>query len=111
VQRAAELYAVGPEPGETHGFGCEALAHIDLAAARLRIGEFDGAAEALASVLSFPSGKRIDALPQRLSRVRAELANPRYQGSAQARELDEQVEEFGRDTIVGALHELPASPG
>ena len=55
--------------------------------------------------------KRIASLSQRLGRVRAELARPHYQGSAQARELDEQVEDFGGDTIVGALHDLPASPG
>jgi len=49
-------------------------------------------------------------LPQPLARVRAELAQPRYRGSPQARDLDEQIEQFGRDTIVGVLHDLPASP-
>jgi hypothetical protein len=107
LERAAELYAAGPGPGETHGFGCEAVASIDLAASQLRSGELDGAAQALAAVLSFPSARRIDALPQRLTRVRAELANPRFAGSARARGLDEQIEDFGRDTIVGAMSALP----
>jgi len=45
------------------------------------------------------------------TRVRAELARPRYQGSPQARNLDERIEDFGRDTIVGVLHDLPAGSG
>jgi transcriptional regulator with XRE-family HTH domain len=104
---ATELYTAGPEPGEDHGFGSEALARIDLAAALLRADQLDNAVTALAPVLSLPSGKRIDALPQRLGRVRAGLAGPRYRGSAQARELDEGIEEFTRDTVVVGLHELP----
>jgi hypothetical protein len=101
------LYTAGPEPGEDHGYALEALAHIDLATALLRADRLDNATAALAPVLSFPSGKRINDLPQRLGRVRAELASPRYQGSTQARELDEGIEAFTRDTIVGGLHELP----
>lgn len=111
LQQATDLYAAGPEPGEHHGYGCEALAHVDLATARLRAGELDGAAATLAQVLSLPSAKRIDAVPQRLSRVRSELAGRRFQGSPLARSLDEQIEEFSSDTIVGALHDLPASSG
>jgi transcriptional regulator with XRE-family HTH domain len=107
LDRAVELYAAGPGPGEDHSLGCEAVTRIDLATALLRGGHLDSAAVALAPVLSFPSGKRINALPQRLRRVRAELAGPRYRGSAQARELDEGIEEFTRDTVVVGLHELP----
>ena len=47
------------------------------------------------------------AMEQWVKTVRVELAAPRYQGSAQARELDEAIEEFIRDTIVAGLHELP----
>jgi transcriptional regulator with XRE-family HTH domain len=107
LEQATELYAAGPEPGEDHGFGMVALAHIDLATARFRADNLDAAALALAPVLALPNGKRIKNLPERLGRVRAELAAPRYQGSAQARELDEAIEEFTRDTIVAGLHELP----
>jgi transcriptional regulator with XRE-family HTH domain len=107
LEHAAGLYAAGPEPGEDHGFGLEALAYVDLAAALLRADRLDSATSALAPVLLLPQGKRIKNLPERLTRVRAELAGPRYQGSPQARDLDEQIEEFGRDTIVAALRELP----
>jgi len=52
LQRAAELYAAGPGRGEHHGYGCAALAHVDLAAAQLRAGQLDAAAAALEPVLS-----------------------------------------------------------
>ena len=48
------------------------------------------------------------AIPQRLGRVRSELARNPYQGSPQATELDEQIEDFTRETIVRDLHDLPA---
>lgn len=107
---AAELYAAGPGPGETHGYTMEALARIDLATARLRAGELDAAAAAAGTVLSLPPGKRVITLPQRFDQVRTELAHPRYQGSAQARDLDERIEDFTRDTIATGLRELPGGP-
>jgi transcriptional regulator with XRE-family HTH domain len=108
LEQATELYAVGPEPGEDHSHHCQMIAHADLAAVRLHVGNLEAAALALEPVLALPQARRIDSLPQRLGRVRAELASSRYQGSPQARELDEGIEEFTRDTIVGGLHELPS---
>jgi hypothetical protein len=64
----------------------------------------------LEPVLSLPSGQRFAALITRFTRVRAELAHIRYQGSAQARGLDERIEDFTRDTIATGLHELPGGP-
>jgi transcriptional regulator with XRE-family HTH domain len=110
LETATSLYAAGPGPGEVYGYTMEALARIELATARLRARQLDAAIAAMAPVLALPSAKRIASLAQRLGRVRAELARPHYQGSAQAQELDEQVEDFGSDTIVSALHDLPASP-
>ncbi len=49
-------------------------------------------------------------LMTRLHLVRAELAAPVFRGSAQARELDERIEEFGRDSVTAGLHALPAGP-
>lgn len=111
LQRATEFYAAGPGPGEHHSYRCQAVAEVDLATVRLRAGDLDGAAATLAQVLSLPSAKRIDAVPQRLVRVRSELASPHFRGSPLARSLDEQIEEFSSDTIVGVLHDLPASSG
>jgi len=45
--------------------------------------------------------------PSEISRAR-ELARNPYQGSPWATELDEQIEDFTRDTIVRDLHDLPA---
>jgi hypothetical protein len=103
---AVALYAAGPGPGETHGFGMEALTRVSLAEARLRAGGVDAASEALAPVLSLPTGKRIDQLPRRLTRVQAELHAPVFRGSVQARELDEQIEVFNREAVTAVLHSL-----
>jgi hypothetical protein len=111
LERAAELYAAGPGPDETHGFGMEALARINLAEARLRTGGIEAASEALGPVLSLPSGKRIDAIPRRLVRVRAELHAQVFRGSVQARELDEQIEVFGSESVKASLHSLSDGPG
>jgi len=109
--RAAEFYEQGWGPGEEPGYGCRALAHVDLATARLRAGQPDSVSATLEPVLMLPPGQRIDALPKRLGRVRAEFARPRYHGSPQARELDERIEDFSRDTATAGLHELPGPPG
>jgi hypothetical protein len=105
LEHAAALYSAGPQPGETHGYAMEALTYVNLAAAQLRADQLDAAAATASSVLSLPPEKRIAALPQRFDRVRSELARHRYQDSPEARELDERIEEFCRETI---LRELPA---
>jgi hypothetical protein len=105
LERATDLYAAGPEEGEDHSFQLRMLAHIELALARLRGGELDGARPALGPVLALPPGKRIDPLPQRLETLRAELT--RSHGSPQASDLDQEIEDFSRDTIVGVLSALP----
>jgi hypothetical protein len=100
---ATDLYAAGPDPGETHGYTMEALARIELATARLRAGHLDGAVAAAEPVLALPSAKRITSMSQRLGRVRAELASPGYRGSAEASSLDERIEAFLSDTITGSF--------
>ena len=111
LERAVSLYDTGPSTGEQHFFGGKALAGIDLATIRLRSGALDAAAAALESALSLPPAQRITSLTTRLTLVRRELAAPIFRGSAQARDLDERIEEFGRETIVAGLHSLPDSPG
>jgi hypothetical protein len=109
LERAAEFYEQGWGPGEEPGYGYRALAYVDLAAARLRAGQLDNVSATLEPVLTLPPGQRIDTLLKRLESVRTELARPRYQGSSQARELDERIEDFSRDTITVGLHELPGT--
>ena len=103
LEGAIGLYATGPGPGEHHSRKCQLLAHTDLAIARLRAGALDAAIAALAPVLALPPGERTAVEGQRLSVVRAELAQPVYRGSAAARGLDEQLAGFG----PGELGRLP----
>ena len=85
------------------------LAHTDLAIARLRTGALDAAIEALEPVLALPPGERTAVQGQRLSVARAELAQPAYRGSAQARALDEQLAAFApADSDACQLSQLPA---
>jgi hypothetical protein len=111
LERAVSLYDAGPGPGEQHWIGGKPLAGIDLAVIRLRSGALDAAVAALEPALSLPSAQRITAFATRLALVRTELAAPVFRGSAQARLLDEQIEEFSRETIAEGLHALPGIAG
>ena len=111
LERAISLYNDGPGPGEEHWFGGKPLAGIDLAAIRLRSGALDAAIAALEPVLTLLPAQRITALVTRLTLVRTELAAPVFQGSMQARALDERIEEFGRESIAAGLHSLSGGTG
>jgi hypothetical protein len=106
LERAMGLYDEGPGPGEQHWFGGKALAGTDLAAVRLRSGALDAAAAALEPVLSLPPSQRVSSLTTRLARVRGELSASVFRGSPQARDLGDQIEEFGREAITAGLHSL-----
>ena len=102
----SSLYDEGPRPGEQHGFGGKALAGTDLAVVRLRSGALDAGAAALEPVLALPRRQRLATLTARLAYVRGELAAPVFRGSPQARDLGDQIEEFGRAAITTGLHSL-----
>ena len=111
LERAVGLYDRGPGPGEEHWFAGKALAGIDLAANRLRSGALDAAITTLEPVLALPPAQRINALTNRLDLVHTELAAPIFRGSVPARELQEQIEEFDRETVTAGLHSLSGGPG
>jgi hypothetical protein len=104
LERAILLYDQGPRPGEHHGVAGQALARTDLAMVRLRSGALDAGAAALAPVLALPAGQRLATLTARLVLVRGELAAPVFRDSQQARDLGDQIEEFGRAAITTGLH-------
>jgi transcriptional regulator with XRE-family HTH domain len=108
IEQAVTLYQVGPRPGEQHYFGTRALASIDLAAIRLRTGALDAAITAIEPALSLPPAQRISSLMSRLQLVRTELAAPVFRRSAAARDLDERIEAFRRDSVTTGLHALPS---
>jgi tetratricopeptide (TPR) repeat protein len=107
LERAIGLYDQGPGEREEHWFAGKPLAGIDLAVAQLRTGALDAAAVALEPAFLLPPTQRISDVTIRLAAVRDELAAPVFRGSGQARALGEQIEEFGRETIVAGLHSLP----
>lgn len=111
LERAIELYDLGPEPGEDHSQASLNCSRIDLATAQLRAGQMDGAVAALEPVLSIPSARRRSGYVRRLGRTRTELRAPIYRGSTQADELEERIEEFGREDIAAGLHALSEGPG
>lgn len=82
LEQAAQLYEAG-EPGEVYRYTLEAGARIDLGTARLRAGALDAATDAVEPVLSLPPSKRTLELSQRMTAVRAELAQPIFRGSVQ----------------------------
>jgi len=106
LERAIGLYDEGPRQGEDHWFGGKPLAGIDLAVVRLRSGALDAAAGALEPALSLPAAQRISDVTIRLAVVRDELAAPVFHGSPQARDLGDQIEEFGGEAITVGLHSL-----
>jgi hypothetical protein len=110
LERAIGLYDAGPGSHESYSFSCKPLASIDLAVARLRSGALDAAASAFEPVWSLPSALRISTITTRLAAAREELAAPIFRSSPQARTLGEQIEEFGRETIVAGLRSLPGGP-
>lgn len=110
LEQAIQLYQTR-EPGEIYRYTLEARARIDLGTVRLRAGALDAAAQAVEPVLSLPPAKRTLELPQRMTAVRAELAQPIFRGSAPARELDERIEEFGRQAASTELQALPGTAG
>lgn len=109
LQQAVSLYDAGPEPGEYHYHAYVWGSRIDLATALLRDGQLDAATESLDGVLSLSPNRRGAPLLRRFERVRAELVAPRYRGEPQAAELDERIELFSAETIVGDLAELPGA--
>lgn len=86
------------------------MAGIDIAAIRLRSGALDAAVAAIEPALALPSARRINSLMSRLQLVRAELAAPTFRGSAQAQDLDEQIEAFSHDSVTAGMHTLPGGP-
>ena len=105
LEQAAQLYQSG-EPGEVFRYTLEARARIDLSTARLRAGALDTAAGAIQPVLALPPAKRTLELPQRMRAISTELAKPIFRDSPLARDLGDQIEEFGRAAVTTGLHSL-----
>jgi hypothetical protein len=98
---AVELYQA--DPPEQRRLGELCLARLDLAAARLGRDDLDGAAEQFQDVLAIATKRRTDSVARRLNQVGRALQQPRYQTSALALDLDDQIPSFTRTPTDPAL--------
>ena len=107
LERAIELYTAAAEPGHGHDHD-HMTARVNLAAARLRAHDLDAAHIAVGPVLALPWSCRVSSLAHSFTRVRAELAAPRYHGSPEAAAFDAQIEQFCAHSIADHPHDTPA---
>jgi DNA-binding XRE family transcriptional regulator/tetratricopeptide (TPR) repeat protein len=90
-------------PARARSYGCEALARVQLARARLMRRKLDDAADALGGMLSLDPQLRIGSLSEYLETCRELLRTPAYRGSRTARQLDQQLAAFSGASAVRAL--------
>jgi transcriptional regulator with XRE-family HTH domain len=106
-EQAIRLFRSGPR--EERSLSDEALAHIYLATARVRLGDLEGVREALRPVLAIPVRERISWQRKRLARVGDLLDAGRLRSSRTARRLREEVAAFSEPSVdrirdTGAPH-------
>lgn len=100
---AVELYET--DPPEQRRLGELCLARLDLSAARLGRDDLDGTAEGVQDVLAIAAQRRIESVARRLDQIARALARPRYQTSALALDLHDQIRGFTHSSVS------PAPPG
>lgn len=98
---AVELYEA--DPVEQRRLGELCLARLDLTAAWLGRDDLDGAAEQLQDVLTIAAQRRIESVARRLNQLGRALQRPRYQTSALALDLHDQIRSFNRAVLPPAL--------
>ncbi len=98
---AIELYEA--DPVEQRRLGELCLARLDLASARLGRDDLDGAAEQIQGVLAIAAQRRIESVARRLNQVGRALQRPRYQTSALALDLHDQIRSSSRTLGPPAL--------
>jgi hypothetical protein len=89
---AVELYE--GDPPEQRRLGELCLVRLDLAAARLGRDDLDGSAEQLQIVLAIAAQRCTESISRRLHQVGRALQRPRYQTSALALDLYDQIHSF-----------------
>ncbi|MBV9143195.1 MAG: hypothetical protein JO115_20150 [Pseudonocardiales bacterium] len=98
---AVELYEADPPEQRRLGELCSA--RLDLAAARPGRDDLDGTAEQLQDVLAIATKRRIEVVSRRLHQVGRALRRPKYQTSALALDLYDQIRSFTRTPTDPAL--------
>ncbi len=108
AEQALILFNEVPENQRCREF--VAAAQLDLAAAHLALEDLDGAEQHLRPVLRLPVESRTLPVVQRVAKVGAAVAGPRYARSMLATELSEQINLFCAYTATRELPQLPQSP-
>lgn len=78
-------------PPEQRSLDDERLAHIYKATALVQLDDVEGAADAMAPILSLPREAQISWISKRAGRVASMLGTPRFQGSPAATDLREAI--------------------
>lgn len=86
-------------------YGAEIGTRMDEAHAHLLLRDLDGADAALRPVLELAPESRNEPLTQHLQQVRQALARPEFHDAALARQLQEEIETYTRESIVRDLRD------
>ncbi|MER5771009.1 hypothetical protein [Streptomyces sp. NPDC001985] len=86
------------------GFGAAAGSQCALTLARLQVGDLEGAAEAIRPVLDLPTSHRIAGVVGSVKRVQDSLRRGLCRDAVAARELREEIAEFGSHAALGPEH-------
>jgi hypothetical protein len=78
-------------PAEQRSLDDERLAHIYRATALVQLDDVEGAAEAMAPILTLPREAQISWISKRAGRIGSMLSTPRFQGSPAATDLREAI--------------------
>jgi transcriptional regulator with XRE-family HTH domain len=83
------------EPTERRSLDDEALAHVYLATARLKLGDVDGAMQAVNPVMTLPPERQISWIRKRVANLGVILADGRFHGSKSAATAREKLLHYG----------------
>jgi tetratricopeptide (TPR) repeat protein len=91
----AAIAAWEHEPPEQRSLDDEALAHVYLATARIRLHDLDGAMDAVRPILELPPERQISWISKRVSNLAALLEDEAFNGSRQAADAREELRAYG----------------
>jgi len=97
AEAAISLYQAAPD--QARSYGCDALAHVQLATARLMRGDADAAAEAISGLLRLDPGRRISSLSEHIDTCRELLRDPVLRDSPAAGDMSRQLMAFSAVNI------------
>lgn len=98
IAEASALDAIATwehEPVEQRSLDDEALAHVYLATARLKLGEIEGAMESVRPIMQLPEERQISWIRRRIGDLAELLDGERYRGSVPAGDARDELRAFG----------------